>query len=143
LLFCVVNVKLTKLFEDVIVSETIGIVNTIGVERVKVDKEPKALELKSVLPKLQVQHVSKAFQSNNGGVYVLEDINLEVGEGEFVCIVGPSGCGKTTLLRMLACLETPDSGQILLDGLDAFQYSEECPWIRTGRSFRRAVSAPG
>jgi len=153
LLFCVVNVKLTKLFEDVIVSETIGIVNTIGVERVKVDKEPKALELKSVLPKLQVRHVSKAFQSNNGGVYVLEDINLEVGEGEFVCIVGPSGCGKTTLLNIVAGLEKADSGDVWVNGskingagtdrVVIFQEAALFPWLNVVKNVEFGLKLKG
>jgi len=70
---------------------------------------------------IEVSNLAKSF----GRVRVLNDIGFKVNRGEFVTTFGPSGCGKTTLLRMLACLETPDSGQILLDGLDAFQYSEE------------------
>lgn len=49
------------------------------------------------------------------------DINLEVQQGEFLSILGPSGCGKTTLLRVVSGLEYPDSGQILLDGIDITQ----------------------
>ncbi len=48
----------------------------------------------------------------------MEDVSLEVAEGEFFCLLGPSGCGKTTLLRMLAGFETPTSGRILIDGVD-------------------------
>ena len=50
---------------------------------------------------------------------VLRNINLDIGKGEFVCLLGPSGCGKTTLLRLLAGLDTPTSGQITLSGKDA------------------------
>ena len=46
-------------------------------------------------------------------IIVLQDINLNVNKGEFLCIVGPSGCGKTTLLRMIAGLDFPTSGRIL------------------------------
>lgn len=70
---------------------------------------------------IEVSNLAKSF----GRVRVLNDIGFKVNRGEFVTTFGPSGCGKTTLLRMLACLETPDSGQILLDGLDAFRHSEE------------------
>ena len=50
------------------------------------------------------------------GTPVLLDINLAIGEGEFVCLLGPSGCGKTTLLRLLAGLETPSSGHLSWKG---------------------------
>lgn len=58
------------------------------------------------------------FKSYDGNVNVVEDINLEVGKGEFVTFLGPSGCGKTTTLRMIAGFEIPTSGEILLNGKD-------------------------
>lgn len=67
---------------------------------------------------LQLHHLSKTFdgRNNHEAVHVLEDIHYGVQEGEFVSIVGPSGCGKTTLLRLIAGLETPSSGEVLIDG---------------------------
>lgn len=62
--------------------------------------------------KLSVQHLSKDFD----GLHVLDNINIEVAEGEFVCIVGPSGCGKTTFLRIVGGLETAAGGTIEIDG---------------------------
>lgn len=56
--------------------------------------------------------ISKTFTGRSGPVVALEDVNLTIYEGEFLCIVGPSGCGKTTLLRLLAGLEKPTSGQV-------------------------------
>jgi putative spermidine/putrescine transport system ATP-binding protein len=53
-----------------------------------------------------------------GNHVVVNDVSLQVPAGQFVCFLGPSGCGKTTLLRMIAGLETPTGGRILLDGLD-------------------------
>jgi iron(III) transport system ATP-binding protein len=53
-----------------------------------------------------------------GPVTAVRDVTLEIAEGEFVCFLGPSGCGKTTLLRMIAGLETPDAGELLLRGAD-------------------------
>lgn len=63
-------------------------------------------------PFLAVENLSKAF----GPVRALERISLEVPRGEFAALLGPSGCGKTTLLRLLAGLESPDEGQVLLGG---------------------------
>ncbi|NLX49018.1 MAG: ABC transporter ATP-binding protein [Methanospirillum sp.] len=67
--------------------------------------------------KLVVEGVSKEYVGNNGEpVVALKGISLEVPEGEFVCILGPSGCGKTTLLRIIAGLERPTEGRVLVDG---------------------------
>src|SRR5216110_1788978 len=64
---------------------------------------------------IRIEGVSKSF---GGVVRAVDDVNLEIGHGEFFALLGPSGCGKTTLLRMIAGLETPDSGRILVDGVD-------------------------
>lgn len=66
---------------------------------------------------VQFDHVQKIFQSPNGEVSALEDVTFTVDEGDFVSIVGPSGCGKSTLLNILAGLEQPSAGQVLLDGI--------------------------
>ncbi|WP_084961418.1 ABC transporter ATP-binding protein [Thermoactinospora rubra] len=63
---------------------------------------------------LTIDRVSRRF----GEVTALEDVSLEIGQGEFFALLGPSGCGKTTLLRILAGFETPDSGTVTLDGAD-------------------------
>ena len=65
---------------------------------------------------VQVDHVTKKFASRSGEVTALEDVNLEIHDGQFVCLLGPSGCGKTTLLRMIGGLDTPTSGTITIDG---------------------------
>jgi iron(III) transport system ATP-binding protein len=59
---------------------------------------------------LSLRNVVKRF----GALTALADVSLDIGEGEFVCFLGPSGCGKTTLLRVIAGLEKPDSGTLLL-----------------------------
>jgi spermidine/putrescine transport system ATP-binding protein len=61
-----------------------------------------------------VVDVSKRF----GGVSAVEDVSLEIGDGEFFSLLGPSGCGKTTTLRMIAGFERPDAGRIFLQGRD-------------------------
>jgi len=63
---------------------------------------------------LNIENVTKSF----GPVEVLKGIDLEVSDGEFVVFVGPSGCGKSTLLRVVAGLEDPTSGKVLIDGAD-------------------------
>ena len=69
------------------------------------------------MPKIEIQNVSKVFRSGKSpDLVALKDIHLNVKEGEFVTIVGPSGCGKSTLLYLIAGLETPTEGQILIDG---------------------------
>ncbi len=65
-------------------------------------------------PLLRIEGVSKGFPGGAG----VECLSLDIHESEFFALLGPSGCGKTTLLRLLAGLETPDSGRILLDGRD-------------------------
>jgi len=64
---------------------------------------------------LEIVDISKRFGSQT----VLSNINASIHKGELVCILGPSGCGKTTLLRIIAGLETADSGQIVIAGQDA------------------------
>jgi NitT/TauT family transport system ATP-binding protein len=66
--------------------------------------------------KLLLRGVTKTFRTDRGGLVALEDANLAVGEGEFVCLVGPSGCGKSTLLNLVAGLDFPDRGEVLADG---------------------------
>jgi NitT/TauT family transport system ATP-binding protein len=68
-------------------------------------------------PKLSAQGVSKTFRNARGDVVsALGEVNLEIAEGEFVCLIGPSGCGKTTLLNLFAGLDRPDTGGIEMDG---------------------------
>ena len=62
---------------------------------------------------LKTSGLSKTFK--NAAEPALSDINLEIAEGEFICIVGPSGCGKSTLLNLIAGLEKPTEGTITLD----------------------------
>jgi NitT/TauT family transport system ATP-binding protein len=61
---------------------------------------------------IDVERVSKRF----GPILALDDVSLKVGEGEFVSLIGPSGCGKTTLLRVIAGLEDPTIGEVLVNG---------------------------
>ena len=66
---------------------------------------------------ISVQDVHKVFQSGGQDVHALKAINLEVKQGDFVCLLGPSGCGKSTLLNAVAGFSLPSSGTITVDGL--------------------------
>jgi predicted ABC-type transport system involved in lysophospholipase L1 biosynthesis ATPase subunit len=60
--------------------------------------------------------VSKSFLDNEKKIDILDEVDLEVYEGEKIAIVGPSGSGKSTILSLIAGLDTPDSGEIMVDG---------------------------
>lgn len=65
---------------------------------------------------IQIKNVHKVFQSDSGDVIALKDINLEIKDGEFVCLLGPSGCGKSTLLNAVAGFSLPSTGEIIVNG---------------------------
>ena len=67
------------------------------------------------MPEIRLQHLRKDY----GALTVIEDLNLEMADGEFTVLVGPSGCGKSTLLRLIAGLEDITTGHIEIDGTDA------------------------
>src|SRR5437764_58271 len=107
-------------------------------------------ELQLVPPsKLAIDDVSKTFQSATGKVLALDRVNLQVNEGEFVCLVGPSGCGKSTLLNIIAGLIPPESGRVLLDdepirqaGPDRaviFQDAALFPWLTAAQNVEFAL----
>ncbi len=72
-----------------------------------------------VLPVISTQNLNLSFETNDGPVHALKDVNLEVTQGDLVSFIGPSGCGKTTLLRAIAALETPTGGTISVNGMTA------------------------
>ena len=65
---------------------------------------------------LEIEHLSRSFDSAQGSVTALKDINFRVHRREFLSVIGPSGCGKSTLIRLVAGLDDPTSGRMLLDG---------------------------
>ncbi|HMN86277.1 MAG TPA: ABC transporter ATP-binding protein [Bauldia sp.] len=101
-------------------------------------------------PAIEVNHVGLTFHTNDGPVEALTNIDLSVPRGEFVSLIGPSGCGKTTLLRLIADLERPTSGTILVNGVSpeearrnraygyVFQAAALYPW----RNIARNVALP-
>ena len=65
---------------------------------------------------ISIKQVGKVFQTEERDVVALQDINLEIPRGQFVCLLGPSGCGKSTLLNAIAGFALPSSGSIIADG---------------------------
>ncbi|GGX16378.1 MULTISPECIES: cell division ATP-binding protein FtsE [Undibacterium] len=77
---------------------------------------------------IEFQHVSKAFGND---IYALRDVSLTIGDGELVFLAGPSGAGKSTLLRMIAGLEKPSSGTVLMNGQNLGQLkASSLPYLR-------------
>ena len=99
---------------------------------------------------ISCRDLSLTFQTADGPVHALSDIDLEIESGEFVSLIGPSGCGKTTLLRVIADLEQPTAGAIEVNGVSAeearlsraygyvFQSSALYPW----RTIQRNIALP-
>lgn len=89
--------------------------------------------------KLRAEHIHMVFTRDGKSTPVLEDISLDVSEGEFVCLVGPSGCGKSTLLNTMAGFLSPTSGTVSIDGevvggpdprrIFVFQERGVFPWL--------------
>jgi putative hydroxymethylpyrimidine transport system ATP-binding protein len=67
--------------------------------------------------KLELRQLQKSFRGDQGLVPVLAGVDLTAHEGEFVSVIGPSGCGKSTLLEVIAGLQVPDQGEVLVDGV--------------------------
>ena len=68
------------------------------------------------MARVTLREVNKIYGSGARGVHAVQDLDLEVEDGEFVALLGPSGCGKTSTLRMIVGLETISSGDVLFDG---------------------------
>jgi len=81
---------------------------------------------------LKAEHLTKQVQSPEGQLTIVHDVSLDVASGESVAVVGPSGAGKSTLLALLAGLDLPSSGRVLLEGRDLTRLDED------GRALVRA-----
>ena len=86
---------------------------------------------------VQVRNVSKTYRRDANTVPVLQNITLDVPTGEFVALMGPSGSGKTTLLNLIAGIDRPDSGQVMVAGTDVAQLTESqlAKWRATNIGF--------
>ena len=67
---------------------------------------------------ISLKKIAKVYRSQNVETYALKHIDLEVNQGDYLCISGPSGCGKSTLLSLLGLLDSPSAGQYLIKGID-------------------------
>jgi ABC-type lipoprotein export system ATPase subunit len=74
---------------------------------------------------LQLEHISKWYNTGNNRTFVLKDINMTVGQGEFISIMGPSGSGKSTLLHIIGMLDEPSEGQHIFMGEAVHQMKEK------------------
>ncbi len=99
---------------------------------------------------VDVRDVSLTFETADGKVNALANVQLQIAEGEFVSFIGPSGCGKTTLLRLIADLEQPTSGTLLVNGVTAgearleraYGYVFQAPALYPWRTIEKNVMLP-
>ena len=106
-------------------------------------------------PTIDAKRLHLTFETNDGPVHALQDVNLKINKGDFVSFIGPSGCGKTTFLRCIAGLETPTSGHISVNGLTpdearraraygyVFQAAGLYPWRTIGGNIRLPLEIMG
>jgi len=106
------------------------------------------------VPKVSLDGISLSYKTNDGSrLLALDNINLQVKAGEFLCIVGPSGCGKSTLLHLIAGLQPATSGQVLVDnkqvegaGTDRILIFQELglfPWLTVGQNVEFGMKMKG
>ena len=94
------------------------------IEAVRMDKTADATAEPGSLPQrlaIDVRNVSLTFETADGKVDALSNVSLQIADGEFVSFIGPSGCGKTTMLRVIADLQQPTGGTLLVNGMSAEQ----------------------
>ncbi|HEY9820160.1 MAG TPA: ABC transporter ATP-binding protein [Candidatus Sericytochromatia bacterium] len=99
---------------------------------------------------LEVENLTKSYSTPDGGEFVvLDEINLSIGQNEYISVIGHSGCGKSTLLKIVAGLETATSGSVTLEGrairkpgaerMMVFQHYSLLPWLTVQENIRLAV----
>ena len=99
---------------------------------------------------IEAKGVSLTFQTADGPVHALKDVNLHIDKGDFVSFIGPSGCGKTTFLRTMAALEMPTGGSLTVNGMTpdearrkrAYGYVFQAPGLYPWRTISGNISLP-
>ena len=112
-------------------------------------KTTKAIEDKTATPFLSIKDVSKVYETAKGPYVVLDGVNLQINEGEFICLIGHSGCGKSTLLNMIAGFNGPTDGEVALQGsritepgpdrMVVFQNYSLLPWLTATENIHLGV----
>ena len=104
---------------------------------------------------IEAKKLSLTFETNDGPVHALKDVDLTINKGDFVSFIGPSGCGKTTFLRVMADLEQPTGGEITVNGMSpeearmkraygyVFQAAGLYPWRTIGGNIRLPLEIMG
>ncbi|CDP52174.1 Pyrimidine ABC transporter, ATP-binding protein [Devosia sp. DBB001] len=116
------------------------------------DQNARAVSSQSGAPAAVVsaRGLGLTFQTNDGPVHALSDVNLDINKGEFVSFIGPSGCGKTTFLRTIADLEQPTTGTLSVNGMTpqgaresrAYGYVFQAPALFPWRTIEKNVALP-
>ncbi len=73
---------------------------------------------------LELRNISKIYHLGGEEIRALDDVSVDIGEGEFISIIGPSGSGKSTLMHIVGCLDTPSKGTVKLDGIESQNASQ-------------------
>ncbi len=111
---------------------------------------PSDAEAAGTAAVIQIDGLSLTFETGDGPVYALSEVDLTVDKGDFVSFIGPSGCGKTTLVRVIADLEQPTAGHISVEGVTPHQarlgriygYVFQAPVLYPWRTVERNVTLP-
>ncbi|XZN92076.1 MAG: ABC transporter ATP-binding protein [Microcoleus sp.] len=123
--------------------------NSENMQTLANQKTTKASNGKTSTPFLSIKDVSKVYQTPKGPAVILDGVNLQINEGEFICLIGHSGCGKSTLLNMIAGFNGPTEGEIALEGaritepgpdrMVVFQNYSLLPWLTATENIHLGV----
>ena len=123
------------------------------IEAVRMDKTADATAEPGSLPQrlaIDIRNVSLTFETADGKVDALSNVSLQIADGEFVSFIGPSGCGKTTMLRVIADLQQPTGGTLLVNGMSAekarlarrYGYVFQAPALFPWRTIEKNLKLP-